>query len=171
MHSLIILIALLGSVSAPEASTLPFPTSDLDQRAQDHNHSYGLITHGSSHGLMTHGLIPGSLPVDTLNQTTAQGSKDPQKVIHPDDFRLGEQCGGGRARGRIKCFQSFELNVSLHCTCFPCEYMHTVRHTLDWKSALHCRLKCTARCNLQAMLQSGKTEWSKINASTLYMGS
>ena len=88
MHSLIILIALLGSVSAPEASTLPFPTSDLDQRAQDHNHSYGLITHGSSHGLMTHGLIPGSLPVDTLNQTTAQGSKDPQKVVLPDYFRL-----------------------------------------------------------------------------------
>ena len=83
----------------------------------------------------------------------------------------GEQCGGGRARGRIKRFQSFELNVSLHCTCSPCEYIHTVRHTLDWKSALHCRLKCTARCNLQAMLQSGKTEWSKINASTLYMGS
>ena len=66
MHTFI-LIALLGSVSAPEASTLPFPTSDLDHRAQDHNHSYGLITHGSSHGFMTHGLIPGSLPVDAPN--------------------------------------------------------------------------------------------------------
>ena len=84
MHTFL-LIALLGSVSAPEASTLPFPTSDLDHRAQDHNHSYGLITHGSSHGFMTHGLIPGSLPVDTLNQTTAQGS---QKVVLPDYFRL-----------------------------------------------------------------------------------
>ena len=89
MHTHFILLALLGSVSAPEASTLPFPTSDLDHRAQDRNHSYGLITHGTTHGFMTHGLIPGSLPVDTLNHnTTAQGSKEPQEIVLPDDFRL-----------------------------------------------------------------------------------
>ena len=98
MHTFL-LIALLGSVSAPEASTLPFPTSDLDHRAQDHNHSYGLITHGSSHGFMTHGLIPGSLPVDDPNHNaTGYSGKavDPssnpaqgfQKVVLPDYFRL-----------------------------------------------------------------------------------
>ena len=96
MHAHFILLALLGSVSAPEASTLPFPTSDLDHRAQDHNHSYGLITHGSSHGFMTHGLIPGSLPVDapnhnatgysgnawdpSSNHTTAQDSQAPREI-------------------------------------------------------------------------------------------
>ena len=100
MHTFF-LIALLGSVSAPEASTLPFPTSNLDHRAQDHNHSYGLITHGSNHGFMTHGLIQGSLPVDapnhatgysgdavgpSSNHTPAQGF---QKVVLPDYFRLG----------------------------------------------------------------------------------
>ena len=96
MHTFI-LIALLGSVSAPEASTLPFPTSDLDHRAQDHNHSYGLITHGSSHGFMTHGLIPGSLPVDALNHTLTNyhcalvtaTSQAPRKLDLPSDFRLG----------------------------------------------------------------------------------
>ena len=100
MHAHFILLALLGSVSAPEASTLPFPTSDLDHRAQDHNHSYGLITHGSSHGFMTHGLIPGSLPVDALNHNTQpsysqasavvpSSAQEPQKVVLPDYFRLG----------------------------------------------------------------------------------
>ena len=74
MHKLILLFALLGSVSALEASTLPFPTSDLDHRAQDHNHSYGLMTHATSHGFMTHGLkIQGSLPEDTI-KTTAPGT-------------------------------------------------------------------------------------------------
>ena len=92
MHTFL-LIALLGSVSAPEASTLPFPTSDLDHRAQDHNHSYGLITHGSSHGFMTHGTAPGSLPVDALNynassnQTPAHSGS--QEIGPPSDFRLG----------------------------------------------------------------------------------
>ena len=105
MHAHFIILALLGSVSAPEASTLPFPTSDLDHRAQDHNHSYGLITHGTTLGFMTHGLTPGSLPVDTLTKTIAhpndsQGYQgiglpaDPrlgrsQEIALPDDFRLG----------------------------------------------------------------------------------
>ena len=77
MHKLILLFALLGSVSAPEASTLPFPTSDLDHRAQDHNHSYGLITHGTNHGFMTHGLAPGSLPVDAINHSYSDNAVDP----------------------------------------------------------------------------------------------
>ena len=105
MHKLILLFALLGSVSAPEASTLPFPTSDLDHRAQDHNHSYGLITHGTNHGFMTHGLAPGSLPVDALNHSYSgnavdpssnhtlypahSGSKEPQEIALPGYFRLG----------------------------------------------------------------------------------
>ena len=113
MHAHFILLALLGSVSAPEASTLPFPTSDLDHRAQDHNHSYGLITHGSSHGFMTHGTAPGSLPVDALNhnatsysgnagdpssnQTHAHSvtkptTQAPREIGPPSDFRLIYLC-------------------------------------------------------------------------------
>ena len=74
----ILSLALLCSVSAPEASTLPSHTSDLGspgpsmgQRDQDSNPSHGLMTYGFSHGLMTYGN-EGSLPapVDTLNHTT-----------------------------------------------------------------------------------------------------
>ena len=67
----ILLFALLGSVLAPEASTLPLPTSDLDQPAQDHTTSYGLMTHSYSYGFMAHRLPTGSLPVDTQPNTTA----------------------------------------------------------------------------------------------------
>ena len=86
MHMLILTFALLGSVSASEASTLPFPTSDLDQGAQDHRTSYGLMNHSYSYGLMTHGNATGSLPVDTLTNTTAHRL---QEIGYPPVFRLG----------------------------------------------------------------------------------
>ena len=68
-----------SSVTAPIASTLPFPTSDPGHLDRDHNHSYGLMTHTTSYGFMTHRLkIQGSLPVDTIKttapQTTAPGT-------------------------------------------------------------------------------------------------
>ena len=77
----ILCFALIGSVSAPEASTLPSYTSDLGshgptmgQRDQDHNPSHGLMTYGLSHGLMTYGHDPGSLPVDTLTTPNHSGN-------------------------------------------------------------------------------------------------
>ena len=62
-----------SSVTAPIASTLPFPTSDPGHLDRDHNHSYGLMTHTTSYGFMTHRLkIQGSLPVDTQNHSAVQ---------------------------------------------------------------------------------------------------
>ena len=84
----ILSFALLCSVSAPEASTLPSYTSDLgphgptlDQRDQDHNPSHGLMTYGPSHGLMTYGHATGSLPVDTLNHTPAHSLSSSSKEM------------------------------------------------------------------------------------------
>ena len=63
-----------SSVTAPTASTLPFPTSDPGPLDRDHNHSYGLMTHTTSYDFMTHRLkILGSLPEDTT-KTIAPGT-------------------------------------------------------------------------------------------------
>ena len=118
MHTFLF-IALLGSVSAPEASTLPFPTSDLDQRAQDHNHSYGLITHGSSHGLMTHGLIPGSLPVDTLNHNTtahpgSNTTAHPGSRVDSQDYPADSRLGRAQEIVLPDDFRLFMLNAHAH---------------------------------------------------------
>ena len=107
----ILSLALLCSVSAPEASTLPSHTSDLgpygptlDQRDQDHNHSHGLMTYGLSHGLMTYGHDPGSLPVDTLTTPNHSGKRSDQsgahslnsqdqEIAYSANFRLGSGAG------------------------------------------------------------------------------
>ena len=82
-HFLFVTFALLGSVSAPEASTLPSPTSDQDLLALDH-----ILKHNGSHGLMIHGYAPGYIPVDP--KPTAPGSP---VIGLPADFRLGSGAG------------------------------------------------------------------------------
>ena len=53
--SLFVPLAFLGLVLAPEASTAPSYTSDLNRWVQDHGRK-----DNGSHGLMTHGLPLGS---------------------------------------------------------------------------------------------------------------
>ena len=104
MHShLLVVIAFLGVVSAPEASTVPGPTSDPGNRTQDQtgfkrNGSHGpmqaLLLVPPSHGLllelMTQGAHGGQDPVDLKHpqsaHTTAYPSKD---STSPGDSRLG----------------------------------------------------------------------------------